>query len=150
MKLILKENVDKLGDAGEVVDVKDGYGRNFLIPQGKAVMASKGALKSIEEVKRQAAKKVELNIEAAEELAKKIADTPVTIPVTSGEEGRIHGTVTTAQIADALKEKDIEVDRRKIELHEDVKALGEYIATVTLINDISAELKIWVVKKAES
>ncbi|HKJ30977.1 MAG TPA: 50S ribosomal protein L9 [Balneolales bacterium] len=150
MKLILKENVDKLGDVGEVVDVKDGYGRNYLIPQGKAVMASKGALKAIEEVKRQAEKKIELNLEAAKELAEKIAETPVTIPVTSGEEGRIHGTVTTSQIADALKEKGIEVDRRKIELNEDVKALGEYNATVNLLNDISANLKIWVVKKAES
>lgn len=150
MKLILKENVEKLGDAGEVVDVKDGYGRNYLIPQGKAVMASKGALKAIEEVRRQAEKKVELNIETAKELAEKIAETPVTIPVTSGEEGRIHGTVTTAQIADALKEKGIEVDRRKITLNEDVKALGEYIATVNLMNDISADLKVWVVKKAES
>ena len=150
MKLILKENVDKLGDAGEVVDVKDGYGRNYLIPQGKAVMASKGALKAIEEVKRQAEKKIELNLEAANELAEKIAETPVTIPVTSGEEGRIHGTVTTSQIADALKEKGIEVDRRKIELNEDVKALGEYTATVNLLNDINATLKIWVVKKAKS
>jgi large subunit ribosomal protein L9 len=150
MKLILKENVDKLGDAGDVVDVKDGYGRNYLIPQGKAVMASKGALKTIEEVKRQAAKKVELNLEAAKELADKIGETPVTIPVTSGEEGRIHGTVTTAHIADALKEKGIEIDRRKIELKEDIKALGEYIANVSLLSDINAELKVWVVKKAES
>ncbi|HKJ44371.1 MAG TPA: 50S ribosomal protein L9 [Balneolales bacterium] len=150
MKLILKENVDKLGDAGDVVDVKDGYGRNYLIPQGKAVMASNGALKTIEEVKRQAAKKVELNLEAAKELADKIGETPVTIPVTSGEEGRIHGTVTTAQIADALKEKGIEIDRRKIELKEDIKALGEYIANVSLMSDINAELKVWVVKKAES
>lgn len=146
MKLVLNENVDKLGDVGDVVTVKDGYGRNYLIPQGKAVLATPGALRAIEENKIQAARKLEMNKESLKELAAKIAETTITIPVVSGEEGRIHGTVTTAQIADALEEKGLNVDRRKIELNEEVHSLGEYTATISFTSDISAELKVWVVK----
>ena len=146
MKLILKEAVEKLGESGDVVTVKDGYGRNYLIPQGKAVVATAGAVHAIEERQRQLQKRFELDRKAAEELAKKIKETSITIPVTSGEEGKIHGTITTMQIAKALSEKGIEVDRRKITLNEDVKALGEYTAEVQLESEITAELKIWVVK----
>ena len=146
MKLILKEAVEKLGESGDVVTVKDGYGRNYLIPQGKAVVATTGAIHTIEERQRQLQKRFELDQKAAEELAKKIKETSITIPVTSGEEGKIHGTITTMQIAKALSEKGIEVDRRKITLNEDVKALGEYTAEVQLESEITAELKIWVVK----
>lgn len=149
MKLILIENVDKLGEAGELVNVKDGYGRNFLIPQKKAVMATPGRVHAYEEEQRQMAKKLEMDQKEAEELATRIGEASVTIPVVSGEEGKIHGTVTTSQIAEALNEKDINVDRRNITLKEEVKALGEYIAVVSLTKDISAELKVWVVK-AES
>lgn len=146
MKLVLNQYVDKLGDAGEVVTVKDGYGRNYLIPQGLAVLATPGVIKAKEEEKRQAARKLEVSQEALKELAAQIAETTVTIPVVSGEEGRIHGTVTTAQIADALNEKGIEIDRRKIELSEEVHSLGEYTATVSFSSDITADFKVWVVK----
>lgn len=149
MKLILIENVDKLGETGDLVNVKDGYGRNYLIPQKKAVMATPGRVRAYEEEQRQVAMKQEMDQKEATELAARIGETPVTIPVVSGEEGKIHGTVTTSQIADALKEKDINVDRRNITLQEEVKSLGEYIAVVSLTKDISAELKVWVVK-AES
>ncbi len=146
MKLILKETVEKLGESGDVVTVKDGYGRNYLIPQGKAVVATTGAIHAIDERQRQLQKRFELDRKAAEGLAQKIKETSITIPVTSGEEGKIHGTITTIQIAKALSEKGIEIDRRKITLNEDVKALGEYTAEVQLESEISAELKIWVVK----
>lgn len=149
MKLVLKENVDKLGNAGDIVTVKDGYGRNYLIPSGRATLATSGALKAVEEVKRQAARKIEMSQIAVKELAAQIAEVTVTIPVVSGEEGRIHGTVTTTQIADALHEKGIDIDRRKIGLNEEVHSLGEYTATVSFTGDITADFKVWVVK-AES
>lgn len=149
MKLILIDDVEKLGEVGDLVNVKDGYGRNFLIPQKKAVLATPGRIRTYEEEQKQAALRREMNQKEAEELAAKISEASVTIPVVSGEEGKIHGTITTRQIADALKEKDIVIDRRDITLGEEVKALGEYTATVTLTSEINAELKVWVVK-AES
>ena len=146
MKLILTQNVEKLGAKGDVVTVKDGYGRNYLIPQGKAHLATKGALRAIEEEQRQAARKVELSLQASQELAQKIETLSVTLSVTAGEEGRIHGTITTRQIAEALSDKGVDVDRRNITLSGDVTALGEYTAVVDLRNDIKADLKVWVVK----
>jgi len=146
MKIILKESINKVGKAGEVVDVKNGYARNYLIPQGKAVHASESQLRHFEEIKKQAERRAELTVEKAKELADKLEVTPVTIPVQTGEEDRIHGTVTNQNIADALAERDIEVDRRKITLDEDVKALGEYTATVDLLGDLKPKVKVWVVK----
>jgi|AntRauTorcE11897_2_1112592.scaffolds.fasta_scaffold15479_2 large subunit ribosomal protein L9 len=146
MKLILTENVEKLGKAGELVDVKDGYGRNYLIPQGKAFMATSGSIRDYKEKERQAALKLQQNEEVAKELAAELDETTITIPVTAGEEGKIHGTVTTQQIADALQEKDIVVDKRNIEINEDVNALGEYTATVAISAKYKPTLKVWVVK----
>jgi len=146
MKIILKEDVEKLGSAGEVVDVKNGFGRNYLIPQGKGVLATDSALKEIEEAQKQAERRAELTVSAARELADQLETTSVTIPVTTGEDGKIHGTVTTQQIADALAERGIDIDRRKIHLDQDIKALGEYTATVDLISEIKPTIKVWVVK----
>jgi large subunit ribosomal protein L9 len=146
MKLILKEDVDKLGSAGEVVDVKPGYGRNYLIPQAKAVMATESAIREIENMKRQAALRAELTVDAAKELAEQLEVTSVTIPVTTGEDDKIHGTVTNIQIAEALEERDITIDRRKITLDQDIKSLGEYTATIELVGDIKPKIKVWVVK----
>lgn len=146
MKIILKEDVEKLGSAGEVVDVKNGYGRNYLIPQGKGVLATDSALREIEEAQKQAERRAELTVSAARELADQLETTSVTIPVTTGEDDKIHGTVTTQQIADALAERDIEIDRRKIHLDQDIKTLGEYTATIDLISEIKPTIKVWVVK----
>ncbi|MFN1834390.1 50S ribosomal protein L9 [Balneola sp. MJW-20] len=146
MKLILKEDVEKLGQAGELVDVKDGYGRNYLIPQAKAVLATKGAIEELERMKRQAALKAELTVKEAKELAKVLEATSLTISVTTGEDDKIHGTVTNAQIAEALEEREILVEKRNISLDQDVKALGEYTATVNLVGDLNPQVKFWVVK----
>lgn len=146
MKVILKEEVDKLGQAGDLVDVKDGYGRNYLIPQAKAVMATKGAMEELERLKKQAALKADLTVKEAKDLAKLLEATSVTISVTTGEEDKIHGTVTTAQIAEALEEREILVDKRNISLDQDVKTLGEYTATVDLLGDLNPKVKFWVVK----
>ena len=146
MKIILREDVEKLGQSGEVVDVKDGYGRNYLIPQGKAVMATKGAIQELERLKKEAARQAEFTVQEAKELAKQLEVTSLTIPVTTGEEDKIHGTVTNADIAAALEEREIMVDKKDISLDQDVKALGEYTATVNLVGDLNPQVKFWVVK----
>lgn len=147
MKLILKEDVEKLGTAGDMVEVKDGYGRNYLIPQGKAVMATPGAIKQFEHLKREAELRADLTVEKAKELAKTLEATSVTIGVTVGEDDKIHGTVTNIQVAEALEERDIVIDRRKISLDQDIKTLGEYTATVDLIGELKPQVKVWVVKE---
>jgi large subunit ribosomal protein L9 len=146
MKVILKEDIENLGAAGEVVDVKPGYGRNYLIPQAKAVMATEGALQQIENMKRQAALRAEMTVDAAKELAQQLEATSVTIPVKTGEDDKIHGSITTIQIADALEERDITIDRRKITIDQEIKTLGEYTATVDLIGELKPKIKVWVVK----
>lgn len=146
MKVILTQDVEKLGESGELLTVKDGYGRNFLIPQGKAVLATKGSIAELELMQNRAAKKAELNVKEAKELAQKIESTPVTIAVTTGEDDKIHGTVTNVQIAEALEEKGIQVDRRSITIDTDVKVLGEYSATIHLVGELKPQLKFWVVK----
>ncbi|MFU8811775.1 MAG: 50S ribosomal protein L9 [Balneolaceae bacterium] len=147
MKLILKEDVEKLGQAGELVDVKDGYGRNFLIPQAKAVYATPGAIRQHEHLKKQAELRAELTVDKAKELAQQLENTSITIPVTVGEDDKIFGTITNIQVAEALEERDIIVDRRDISLDQDVKTLGEYTATVNLLGDLKPKVKIWVVKE---
>jgi len=147
MKLILREDVNKLGESGDIVEVRAGYGRNYLIPQGKAMMATEGALKQVERMKEKAARRAELTVERAQKMAERLATTSVTIPVEVGEDERIHGSVTTQDIADALAERDINIDKRKITLDQDIKTLGEYTATVSLISEIKAQIKVWVVKE---
>ncbi|WP_445666171.1 50S ribosomal protein L9 [Fodinibius sp. AD559] len=147
MKLILREDVDKLGESGDIVEVRAGYGRNYLIPQGKAMMATDGALKRVERMKEQAERRAELTVERAQDMADRLETTSVTIPVEVGEDERIHGSVTTQDIADALAERDIEIDKRKITIDQDIKTLGEYTATISLISEIKAQIKVWVVKE---
>lgn len=146
MKVILTQDVEKLGLSGELVTVKDGYGRNFLIPSGKAVLATKGSIAEVELMRKRAAKKAEISVQEAKELAQKLESSNLTIAVTTGEKDKIHGTVTNVQIADALMEKGIEIDRRSITINSDVKTLGEYTATIHLLGELKPELKFWVVK----
>lgn len=147
MKLILREDVEKLGDSGDIVEVRAGYGRNYLIPQGKAMMATDGALKQLDRIKEQAERRAELTIEAAQEMAERLETTSVTIPVSVGEDERIHGSVTNQDVAEALEQRDITIDKRKISLDQDIKTLGEYTATVNLIGEIQPQIKVWVVKE---
>ncbi|TVQ05188.1 MAG: 50S ribosomal protein L9 [Balneolaceae bacterium] len=147
MKVILKEDVEKLGTAGDLVDVKPGYGRNYLIPQAKAILATDGAIRQFEKMKKQAELRAELTVDAAKELARKLEATSVTIPVTVGEDDKIHGTVTNIQVAQALEERDIIIDRRKITIDEDIKSLGEYTATIEVLGDLKPKVKVWVVKQ---
>jgi large subunit ribosomal protein L9 len=146
MNIVLKQDVENLGNKGDVIKVKDGFGRNYLIPAGLAVVATEGAVRDVNEMKRLIALKQQQNESAAKELAETIEATTLTIAVKTGEEGRLHGTVTTQQVSNALAEKNIIVDRKVISLNSEINALGEYTATVSLSSKAKANLKIWVVK----
>ena len=146
MKIILKEDVKKLGSVGDLVTVKDGYGRNYLIPKKKAVLATKSALNELELMKLRVAHQAELTVQEAKELAQKIESTSLTVSVKTGGNNKIFGTVTNIQIASALAEKGIQVDRKNISIDNDVKLLGEYTATVNILGDLKPKAKFWVVK----
>lgn len=146
MQVILKQDVEKLGLAGEVVDVKDGYGRNYLIPSGKAVLATESAKKAVDNQLKKVVEQRAAELEKAKETAEELQNTNVTIAVKAGEQGKIFGTVTNVHIADALKEKGFDIDRRKILIDEDVRQLGEYTATINLHEQVKATLTFWVVK----
>lgn len=145
MKVILKQDVATLGETGDIVNVKDGFGRNYLIPRGLAILATASNVKVVEEIRRQSAHRLERLVNDAKELAKQLGKTDIVIPARVGEENRIFGTVTTQQVADVLEKKGLEIDRRKIELHEEIRALGVYSATIKLHGDVTADVKIQVV-----
>ena len=146
MNIVLKKDVENLGQKGDVIKVKAGYGLNYLIPAGLGVVATEGAVRDVNEMKRLIALKRQRNESAAKELAESIEATTLTIAVKTGEEGRLHGNVTTQQVSNALAEKNIIVDRKVISLNSEINALGEYTATVSLSAKAKANLKIWVVK----
>jgi large subunit ribosomal protein L9 len=147
MKVILRQNTEGLGQIGEVVDVKDGYARNFLIPRKLAYAALKGNIKALEEEKKTLSKKREQELAAAEALAAELEKVSVTIPVQVGEEDKIFGSVTTQMISDALKERGHEIDKRKIEIDEPIKALGIYGVSIKLHPSVNAKIKVWVVRE---
>jgi large subunit ribosomal protein L9 len=145
MELILKEDVKNLGFKNDVVKVKPGYGRNFLIPQGMAVLATPSSLKILQENLKQAAHKAEKLLTGAKTMAVAIGDTVLEIKAKAGESGRIFGAVTTLQVSDALKAKGFDVDRKRINLPNDVKNLGAYEATLILHKEVSHKVKFLVV-----
>lgn len=147
MKVILRQDFEPLGKIGDVVDVKDGYARNYLIPKKIVYPATPGSLKAIEEEKKRLQTKLQREKKSAELLMVELEKVSVTIPVEVGEEDRIHGTVTTQMIADALLEKGYEIDKRKIELDEQIKTLGIYNAKIKLHPEVTATVKVWVVKQ---
>ena len=147
MKIILKEDLKQLGKCGEVVEVRDGYARNYLIPRNLAIPATKGNLKAIEEVVRQKGLKDNKSRRKDERLKAEIEKISVTAEVTVGEEDKVFGSVTSQNIADLLKGKGFEIDRHKIDLKEPLKALGVYTIPLKISSEVEANLKLWVVKK---
>jgi large subunit ribosomal protein L9 len=146
MELILIEDVAGLGYKNDIVSVKKGYGRNYLIPQGKAVIASESARKVLAENLKQRAHKLAKIKADAEELAAKLNAVSLTIPTKANKEtGAIYGSVTNIQIADALEKAGYNVDRKIISVKESVKSLGEYVAVARLHKEVSAEVKFSVV-----
>jgi large subunit ribosomal protein L9 len=147
MKVILKDNVENLGEIGDLVPVKPGYARNFLIPQGKAIEATVRNVKVLEHQKKLVQDRINKTIRSAESLAKRIESISVTISQKVGENDRLFGSVTTMHIADALMEEGFDVDKKKILLEEPIKQLGVYTVPVKLHPDVSANLKVWVVEE---
>ena len=149
MEVILKEDVVNLGYKDDIVHVKDGYGRNFLIPQGKAVIASESARKVLAEVLKQRAHKIAKIKEEAEALAEKMKGVSLTIGAKTSSTGTIFGSVTNIQIAEELAKLGFEVDRKIIRIKEDaVKEVGSYNATVRLHKEVSVEIPFEVVSEA--
>ncbi len=145
MKIILKEDVSNLGYKDDVVEVKDGYGRNYLIPQGKAVVATPSALKVLAENQRQRAHKLAKIKADAEALAAQLAEVALTIGAKTSATGTIFGSVNSIQIAEALEKLGFNVDRKIIEIKEAVKEVGNYKANVRLHKEVSVEIPFEVV-----
>jgi len=147
MEVILKQDVDKIGKAGAVVKVKDGYARNFLIPNGLAVPLTSGNLKTMEEERLKKTQQQEKLKKEAEELKSRLSAVSLTIPALIQEEDKLYGSISAQDISTALKEEGFEVDKNAIDLEEPIKALGIYEVPVRLHTDITATVKVWIVKK---
>ena len=144
MKVILKEDVDNLGDMGNVVEVKNGYGRNYLIPRDLAVEASTKNIKQLEHQKKLLQSKIKKAKLEGEDLASRISAISISIEVKSGEEGKLFGSVTSKDIAEAIAAQGVEIDKRKINLQEPIKRLGEYEIPVRVRQDVNATVKLEV------
>ena len=147
MKVILLKDVEQLGQAGEVVQVADGFGRNFLIPQRQARVATDANVAQFESWRKQNAATAEREQRAAEAQAKELERDSLTAVVRVGVEDRLFGSVTNQHISDLLKEKNYDIDRRAIELEEPIRTLGVYNVDVRLHPQVRATVKLWVVKE---
>lgn len=142
MNVILTQDVEKLGQAGEVVKVKDGYGRNYLLPRGLALLATEGRVRELEHKRRVVEDKVRKEVAGHELVAKQLQGVALDFEVKVGEEGKLFGSVTNADVASRLEERGFTVERRKIQLAEPVKQVGEYEVTVRLHREVSAQIKL--------
>ncbi len=147
MKVILNENIDHLGKAGEIVDVSDGFARNFLIPQGKAVLATTRSVRELEHARRQVQAQLLRERKTAEATKQAIEKVALNIVREAGEEEKLFGSVTNRDIAEALAVEGFTVDHRKIQLDNPIKTLGTFKVEIKLNTDVSAEVKVRVVAK---
>jgi len=147
MKLILMQDIEKLGRAGDVVNVKNGYARNFLLPHNKARAATPGNMKLLDARKKKEALEEERIAEAARALANRLSNISLTIHVESGEEDKLFGSVTTDMISDRLKDEGIEIDKKDIVIEEQIKKLGVYKVAARIHPTVKAVLRVWIVKK---
>jgi large subunit ribosomal protein L9 len=147
MKVILRKELETLGNAGDVVVVKDGYARNFLIPNGFALRADKKNIQLLESEKKQQKVKMSKDKKEAELLAEQLNKVSCTATMNVGEEDKVFGSVTSQNIADLIKDQGIEIDRKKITLSEPIKALGIYTIPIKLHSEVEAKIKLWVVKE---
>jgi large subunit ribosomal protein L9 len=138
--------VAKIGKKGQILDVKEGYARNFLIPGGLAVEASGGAMKQIEEEKRASDRHKAKEKEEAQDLAKKIEAVSILLKHKAGEEGRLFGSITSAEVAEALKQKNFNIDKKKIVLEEPIRLVGDYEVKIKLHPEVAAHLNVRVEK----
>jgi len=148
MKLILREDVENLGKGGELVDVKPGYGRNYLLPRGLAVPANPRNVRELEHQKAVAAAKAAKLKASAQAVAKRLADTPLTLRRKVGEQDKLYGSVTALDLAEALAARGLEIDRRHIELSEPIKTIGAFEVPVKLHSEVVGKVKVTVEAEA--
>ena len=146
MEIILLKDKEKLGKAGDTIEVADGYARNYLIPQGFALKSTASNVKRFKEIKRQRNIRKERKLKKARELAEKIKSLSITIPVKVGEKDQVFGSVTKSDIAEQMKEKGYEVPKSNIKLEEPIRSLGIYEVPVSLEAEVNTEVKVWVIK----
>jgi large subunit ribosomal protein L9 len=147
MQVILRDRLENLGNAGDVVNVKPGYARNYLIPKGLAFEATSANLKRIERERAQLVKRAGEQLQSARERAAALEGVSVTFNARAGEEGKLFGSITSSDIADKLAEQGVEVDRKQIVLDEPIKALGVHAVPIRLHADVRPEIKVWVIKE---
>lgn len=145
MKVILREDVQSLGNIGDLVNVANGYARNYLIPSNKAVAATTKSVKKLEHEKRLIADRLRKAKKEFEALAGRINETPITIPVQVGEGGKLFGSVTHKDIAEALLKEGIEIDKRKIQMDEPLKEVGQFSIPIQVFHEVTAHLKLTLV-----
>jgi large subunit ribosomal protein L9 len=147
MKIILKEDIRKLGKIGQIVDVADGYARNYLVPKGLAVEANTKNIRSMEHAKKIIHEKSRKIKDSAQDLASRISSITLTLKAKAGEEEKLFGSVTTMDIAEALLNEGIEIDKKKISLEEPIKRLGSYSVQIKIHPDVSVPLNIQVIQE---
>jgi large subunit ribosomal protein L9 len=147
MKVILKEDVKSIGSMGQVVDVSDGFARNYLVPRGLAVEANVKNIRSLEHEKKVIQEKARKVKNSVQDLADRLANMTVVIKTKAGEEGKLFGSVTTMDIAEQLKNQGIEIDKKKISLDEPIKRLGTYAVNLRLHSEITAQVNVQVIEE---
>ncbi|TMB67929.1 MAG: 50S ribosomal protein L9 [Deltaproteobacteria bacterium] len=149
MEVILREDIPNLGKIGEVVRVRDGFARNYLLPRGLVLVANKRNLKTFQHQKKMVADQKQRFLRQAQSVSNELAGVSLTIPMRTGEEGKLFGSVTNIQIEKALKAKGLDVDRRKIHLDEPIKTLGDFEVPVRLTAELTVSLKVSVVAETD-
>lgn len=147
MKVILREEVQNLGQPGAVVNVKPGYARNYLVPQGLAALATSRNVKLVEQQLKEIQRQIDAARAETSQVKERLAEVSVTLSKPAGENEKLYGSVTAKEIAEALAAEGVTVDRRRISIEEPIKALGVYAVQVKLYGGESAELKVWVVRQ---
>ncbi|MGQ9630658.1 MAG: 50S ribosomal protein L9 [bacterium] len=147
MKVILRENVENVGSAGDVVDVKRGYAKNYLIPRNLAFAASKANLKALEKRKQLLEDKAEKRLREKRRIAERIESTSITLSLRFGEGGKAFGSITSQDIAEALAAQGLEIDHRKVGLSEPIKNIGSFKVPLSIDEGVTANLRVWVVKE---
>jgi large subunit ribosomal protein L9 len=149
MKIIMRQNVETLGKIGEVISVKDGYARNYLLPRGLAYVATAGNQSVLEEEKKRTKVRVNRELKESEQIAAALEklENAITIPMPVGEEDKLFGTVTKEMISEKLTEKGFSIDKRKIEIDEPIRVLGIYTVNVKLHHNVTAKVKVWVTRQ---
>ncbi|MFA7626569.1 MAG: 50S ribosomal protein L9 [Candidatus Kapaibacterium sp.] len=149
MKVILRKDLVNLGGMGEIVNVRDGYARNYLIPRDYAYYASESAVKRLEIEKQQRNKRLAQEKVSAESVAAGLSDVQISIAMKVGEEGKLYGSVTSSMIAQQLATKGYDIDKRNISIDESIKTLGVFDAKVRLHPEVSTNIKVWVISEEE-